>query len=79
MTLATQHHLMLNLRMCGLARCIPLCIHILGMVFKHRNQKRIYTILTFQYNPPSSEDKWSNHVLLKINQRNDIMMLCDKR
>jgi len=79
MTLATQLHLMLNLRTCGLEHCIPLCIHLLGVVRKHRNQKRFYTVLTLQYNSPSSEDKWSNHVLLKINQRRDIMMLCDKR
>jgi hypothetical protein len=73
MTLGTQPDLMLNLRMCGLVCFIPLCIH-LGVV-----QKRIYTVLTFQYNPPSSGDKWSNHVLLKINQRSDILMLCEKR
>jgi len=79
MTLAIQPHLMLNLRLCGLVRCIPLCIHLLDVVLKQRNQKRIYAVLTFQYNPPSREDKWSNHVLLKINQRRDIMMLCDKR
>jgi len=78
MTLVTQRCLMLNLIMCGLVCGIPLCVH-LGVVLKHRNQKRICTVLTFQYNPPSSEEKWSNHVLLKINQRSDIMMLCDKR
>jgi hypothetical protein len=73
MTLATQPHLMLNLIMCGLVCFIPLCIHLLGLV-----QRRIYAVLTFQYNPPSS-DKWSNHVLLKICERSDILMLCEKR
>ena len=77
MTLATQLHLML--RVCGLVCGVPLCIHLLDVVLEHRKQKRIYTVLTFQYNPPSSENKWSNHALLKINQRSDISMLCDKR